>query len=260
MTWLRRPAGGIALRVCIGLCALVASGGSFGRAQRAAGVEDVRSALDRGAFAEAERAGSEVSTRVQEQHGAESLASAQAQDLLVEALLRNGHAGADRTLALANDVLALKERLRGPDDLETALSLHNLGDVRLERGELAAAASLHERGLSIRLKQLPANDAAVADSLDRLALVQTQREQWDDARKTLAKAQAIREAWSEQSPLALARALELVGWLDRYSGSYAAAARPVERALELRRQRAPQHPDVIPLLELRGDLLYSGAT
>jgi CHAT domain-containing protein len=256
MAWSRRPSGGIALRICAGLCALVASGGTFGRAQRAPGLEDVRSALDRGAFAEAERAANDLSARVQEQYGAESIEFAQAQDLAVESLLRNGHAGADSTLELANHVLELKERLRGPDHLETARSLHNLGDVRLERGELAAAASLHERGLSIRLKQLPANDSAVADSLDRLALAQIQRERWDDARQTLAKAQAIREARSEQSPLALARTLELVGWLNRYSGSYAAAARPVERALAIRRQLAPQHPDMIPLLELRGDLLF----
>ena len=144
------------VRFCVGLCALVASVGTFGRAQRVPSVEDVRSILDRGAFEEAERAAVDVCARVREQHGAESLESAQAQDLLVEALLRNGHAGADSTLELANDILELKERLRGPDHLESALSLHNLGDVRLERGELATAASLHERGLSIRLKQLPA--------------------------------------------------------------------------------------------------------
>ena len=119
---------------------------------------------------EAERTRSTCRARVKEQFGAESIESAQAQDLLVEALLRNGHAGADSTLEIAADVIELKERLRGPDDLETALSLHNLGDVRLERGELATAASLHARGLSIRLKQLPASDPAVADSLDRLAL------------------------------------------------------------------------------------------
>jgi CHAT domain-containing protein/tetratricopeptide (TPR) repeat protein len=247
----------ISLRFCAGLCVLVAGVGTFGRAQRAApDVADVRQAIERGAYEEAERTATDVCARVRDQYGAESLESAHAQDLLVEAVLRNGHAGAASTLELASDVVELKTRLSGPTHLETALSLHNLGDVRLERGEIATAASLHERGLAIRLKQLPANDAAIADSLDRLALAQMQRERWEDARQTLAKAQAIREARSEQSPLALARTLELVGWLNRYSGNYAAAARPAERALAIRRQRAPQHPDVVPLIELRGDLLY----
>jgi CHAT domain-containing protein/tetratricopeptide (TPR) repeat protein len=254
--WFRRPAGGIALRLCVALSVLAAGGGTFGLAQRATAVEDVRRALDTGAYEEAERAATDVCARLQAQYGEESLELAHARDLLVEALLKNGHAGADSTLELANRVVELKEQLRGPDHLDTALSLHNLGDIRLERGELATAASLHERGLSIRLKQLPASDAAVADSLDRVALVQIQRERWEDARQTLAKAQAIREVRSEQSPLPLAHTLELVGWLNRYSLNYAAASPPVERALAIRRARAPQHPDLVPLLELRGDLLY----
>jgi hypothetical protein len=115
---------------------LVASAGTVGRAQRAPAVDDVRRALDRGAYDEAERTAVDVSAVVREQHGAESLESAQAQDLLVEALLKNGHAGADSTLELANRFIELKEQLRGPDDLETALSLHNLGDVRNGRARL----------------------------------------------------------------------------------------------------------------------------
>ena len=154
--WFRRPAGAPAVRFCVGLCVLVASGGAFGRAQRAPSVDDVRSTLDRGAYEEAERVAVDVCARVNEQYGAESLESAQAQDLLVEALVKNGHAGADSTLDLATDVIELKQRLRGPDNLGTALSLHNLGDVRRSVG-LATAASLTS-GVVHPARALPASD------------------------------------------------------------------------------------------------------
>ncbi|MEO8260155.1 MAG: CHAT domain-containing protein [Acidobacteriota bacterium] len=248
--------GALTWRGCVGLCALLAGLGATGRAQNPLAADDVKQALDRGAYEEAERIAADVSARAADRNGAESIESAQAQDLLVESRLRNGRAGSENTLDLAVHVVELKQRLLGPNHLGTAVSVHNLGDVRLERGELATASSLHQRGLAIRLKQLPADDAAIADSLDRLALAQLQRDRRDEARQTLARAQAIREARSEQSPLALARTLELVGWLDRDAGVYTAAMPRVDRALAIRRQFAPQHPDMVPLLELRGDLLY----
>ena len=198
----------------------------------------------------------EVSARVHEESGAESIEVARAQDLVVEALLKNGHAGAPGTLALAERVVRLKEQRAGPDHPETASSLHNLGDVRAERGEFTEALAAHQRGLAIRSRQAPPDAAAVADSRDHVAWTLIQLERFEDARQTLAQSQAVRESQANRSPLALARTLELVGWLNRSSSKSAAAREPVERALSIRRQLGPQHPDIIRLIELRGDLLY----
>jgi tetratricopeptide (TPR) repeat protein len=244
----------VRLRFFAGLCALLASVGAFGEAQVARTIEDVRHALDRGAYEQAEQGAIDVCALVQGQHGAESLELAQAQDLLVEALLRNGHAGAASTLALAERVVELKERHAGPEHLETASSLHNLGAVHLERGEFAPALTVHQRALSIRRQRLASGDPGIADSLDHVAKTLIRLERFGEARLTLERSMTIREGTSNQ--LALARTLELVGWLNRYSGDYAAAAAPARRALMIRRELAPTHPDLVSAVELHGDLLY----
>jgi CHAT domain-containing protein/tetratricopeptide (TPR) repeat protein len=253
--------GRLAVRVPPGvlvvLCVLsVADGRTSGQANATPTREHVQDALARGAYAEAERAAAELCARVEEQHGALSLDLAKAQDLLVEALLKNGRAAAPSTLALAERVVEVKERNAGSDHLETAAALHNLGAVRLERGEVTLALEAHERGLSIRSHQLPADDPAIADSLDHVARTLIQLERFEDARRTLARAQTIREGRSDRSPLALARTLELVGWLNQYSGNYPAAMASIDRALAIRRELAPRHPDLVPLIQLRGDVLY----
>src|ERR1700682_1594251 len=122
--------------LCVVLCMLSSAGGrAFWQTASTPTLEDVRHALDAGVYAEAERSAGELCSRVQEQHGAESLELAQAQDLLVEAVLKNGHAVAASTLALAERVVELKEQHLGREHLETASSLHNLGAIHLERGE-----------------------------------------------------------------------------------------------------------------------------
>jgi CHAT domain-containing protein/tetratricopeptide (TPR) repeat protein len=237
------------------LCLLsVGVGGISGQANNAPTLEDVRDALARGAYVEAERAAAELCARVQEQHGAESLDLARAQDLLVEALLANGHAGAPTTLALAERVVELKEEHAGREHLEAASSLHNLGAVYLERGEFTTALTAHERALSIRQQSLASDDPALADSLDHVAKTLIRLERFDEARRTLERSRTIRDGKSDQA--ALARTLELIGWLNRSSGDYAAAAAPVQRALTIRLELAPGRPDLLSVMELRGDVLY----
>ena len=78
-----------------------------------------------------------------------------ASDLLVDVLVRNGKAGSPDALALAKRVVASKERLLGPAELDLAPSLDNLGAVHVERGEFRLAIPLHQRSLSVRLRALP---------------------------------------------------------------------------------------------------------
>src|ERR1700682_4539286 len=132
---------------------------------------------------------------------------------LVEALLANGHAGAPATLSLAERVVELKEEHAGREHLETASSLHNLGAVYVERGEFATALKAHERALSIRQQNLAPDDPAIADSLDHVAKTLIRLERFDEARRTLERSRTIRDGKSDQS--ALARTLELIGWLNR---------------------------------------------
>ena len=133
--------------------------------------------------------------------------------------------------------------------------MHNLGLVRLDRGEFNDALALHTRALEIR-RRVRADNTSVADSLDLVALSLIRLKRFDAAEKYLAEALPIREAHAVEAPLALAQTLEFVGLMHRLSGRLADAGPAVERSLSLRRQHAPGHPDVAAALEILGDLRF----
>ena len=238
------------------LCALASVGASLQPPETVQGLDHVRALLDRGDYADAERSARQLAGTTTKERGADSIELAQVSDLLVEALVRNGQAGLASTVSLAEHTVEEKERHFGPSHLETAIALHNLGAVRLERGEFNAALALHERGLSVRLRQLPPQASAVADSLDYVALAFIRLERFEQAAQQLKRAQAIRESKDERELVALAQTLELVAWLHRYAGDYRAARAPLDRALELRRRISPDHPDMASTLQVMGDLAW----
>src|SRR4029453_15275755 len=75
-----------------------------------------------------------------------------------------------------------------------------------------------------------------------------------EAKRRLDESQRIREGRAAESPLALARTLELVGTLHRYSGNYSAAVPAPDGALAIRDRLAPDHPETIFALQTRGDV------
>jgi tetratricopeptide (TPR) repeat protein len=215
----------------------------------------VRQALEAGDYEEAERLASEWLARVERDHGLESLATARALDLLVEAAVKNGNAGMGRVPTLSERAVRLKEGHLGPEHVETAQSLYNLGTVHLQRGEFSAALQPLERSLSIRTAAIGLDDPAVADSLDQFALSLIQLDRFQEAEQRLAESQRIRERRRDESSLALARTLELVAWLHRTSGNYAAATSAINRAMALRRSGPRDHPDMVLALQVQGDVL-----
>jgi tetratricopeptide (TPR) repeat protein len=216
----------------------------------------VQQALAAGAYAKAEELAADWCARVEANQGPESLALARALDWLVEARLKNGKASTPSTLTLAERALRLKERHLGRDHAETAVSLHNLGTLHVQRGEFIVALPLHERGLMNRSGTLEPNDPAIANSLDQLALTLIQLERFQEAERRLSESQRIREGTSAESPLALARTLELVGMLHRQSGTFARAVIPLDRALAIRARLAPDHPETASALQVRGDVFF----
>jgi CHAT domain-containing protein/tetratricopeptide (TPR) repeat protein len=244
------------LGASLALVVLVADAGSQSSGEFTVAMRDLRRTLDAGAFAEAERGAAEWCLEIEARFGPESLELAQALDVLVEARIRNGRGGAIETLNLAERVLRLKEAHAGARHLDTALSVHNLGIVRGHHGDFISAATLHQRALSIRLELLGSDDAVVADSRDQLAFALIQLRRFGEAADVLDESRRTRERTATDSPLALARTLELVGTLHRSSGSFPEAIVPLERALAIRRQSSPEHPDVVSTLQVRGDIHF----
>src|SRR4029450_11224137 len=102
---------------------------------------------------------------------------------------------------------------------------------------------------------IAANNSAVADSLDCLALPLILLQRFRDAQKALDESQHIRETAPDRSPLALARTLYMIALLHRYDGRYVAAGPLLDQVLEIRKHLlAPDHPDVRYTIQLRGEL------
>ena len=216
--------------------------------------EALRQTLDRGAYEAAEEQARAWCAQVERARGAESLEAARALDLLVEAQLKNGTVGDAGQPALAKRVVQLKEQHLDRSHLDTAISLHNLGDVHVQRGEFAAAVGAHERGLKIRRDSPGVKDSLLADSLDRLAFALVQLERFKEAAPILDESVRIRRTQSDES--ALTRTLELIGLLRRHLGPYAEGVVAIDEALAIRRRIAPEHPDNLTLLMVRGDLHF----
>jgi CHAT domain-containing protein len=239
---------------------LLAAAANDGYERIAAQTPDERAVLDAlesGAYEKAVEFGATLVREQEAASGAQSPQVARASDLLVEALTKAGKAADDRTVARAEHAVQLKERIFGTDHFEISASLHNLGAVRVERGEFATAISLHERALSIRSRSLRQDDPAIADSLDYLALPLIRLQRFDEARRHLERSLNVRETLAERAPRALARTLELVALLHRYSGTYRSAPPLLDRALAIRHQLGlDTHPETISILTLQGDILY----
>ncbi len=248
-----RRGGGRALAVWLALGLAISAGTSH--AQTATSAAAIRRALDAGAYARAEALALTRVVLLDAQPRPDPRLLLSAQDLLVESRVKNGKGGAFPTLIVARRIVRMKERRVGRVHVETAQSLHNLGLVRAARGELAKAIPLFERALAIRRASLPADSANVADTLDQLALVLIQLEQFKDARVRLDESMRIRDRRAAD-PIGLSRTLELVGTLYRYAGPYADAGPPLERALAIRTRLTPTHPETASVMQVHGDVLF----
>jgi CHAT domain-containing protein len=247
-----------ALPCVIALCVLSSAGYPVAQipADSAQAIDHVRHLLDVGDYAQAEADASGLVAQIESQSAAAPLKSAQALDVYVEALARNGKAGRQDTLTLAERAVRFKEQFLRRDHVEIATSLQNLGTVLFLRGEFAAALAVHERALSIRTQSFQPTDPLIADSLDQLAATQMRMERFGESRQNLMQGLAIREARAAYEPLGLARTLELIAWLDRYSGNYANAKASLDRAMATRREFSPSHPDLASTIEISGDLRW----
>lgn len=118
-----------------------------------------------------------------------------AADLLNKAagyLWRRAELGQARQLS--ERALTLLEAQLGPDHLDVALHLNNLGSVLSDLGELSAARTACERALAIRQAQLGPDHLDVAATLNNLGIILWRLGQLPAARTTFQRALAIRQA------------------------------------------------------------------
>jgi CHAT domain-containing protein/tetratricopeptide (TPR) repeat protein len=236
--------------------AVVAVASARSAGAQGSGAAAIRRALDAGTYARAETLALTWAAASGTGDRANPLLLLRAEDLLVEARVRNGKGAPAATLNLARRIVRVKERRLGRTHLATSHSLFNLGLVRVARGEFESAISLFERVLVIRRTSQSTGSPLVADALDQLASVFISLERFADAKRRLDESLRIRNTLAEKDEIGLSQTLELVGTWYRYAGPYADAMPPLDRALAIRTRLTPQHPATASILQVRGDVLF----
>jgi tetratricopeptide (TPR) repeat protein/DNA-binding XRE family transcriptional regulator len=153
--------------------------------------------------------------------------------------------------------VAIRDRALGPDHLDTAQSLSNLGQVLVYQGEPAAAHPLFERTLAIRENVLGHDHPTTAQVLNDLAVVSWEQGDLRAARHLHERALAIRERTVGSDHADTANSLNNLALLRRDQGHLTAAQAMFERALAIReRVLGPNHPDTATVLNNLAQLLH----
>lgn len=151
---------------------------------------------------------------------------------------------------LLERALATDERLLGPDDVRTSVSLDRLARVLRDQGDLAAARELYERALAIDERILGPDHDSTGVSLHNLAMVRWAQGELAAARPLLERALVITERAPGPNDRSTATSLYSLAKLLRELGERTTARPLLERALEIQeRVLGPDHPDTATTLE-----------
>ncbi|HNH83859.1 MAG TPA: CHAT domain-containing protein, partial [Acidobacteriota bacterium] len=145
--------------------------------------------------------------------------------------------------------LAIREKLRGPEHLEIAESLSNLGSLYRTLKKTEPAQLLLERALALREKLLGDDDPEVAETRNRLGLMYSSQRNFAKAEPLLAKNLAISERVLGPDHLQTATYLNNLAQLYQFKGEYQRAEPLYQRAIANReKDLGPDHLEVATTL------------
>lgn len=224
------------------------------------GLDEARSLLRNGRFAESESLARRLIRDAEAEHGVSSIQTAQALDVLVEALWRGGKAEDPEAQRLGERAVAIKEAVPGPDHLEVATSLVHLGIVHSDKGDYPEAESVYRRALAIRERTLGPAHPDVAKVLNNLGVVAMHRADYTEARALFERALAVHEKAPAPDSAGIATSLANVANVLANTGDYAAAKPLLERAQAMRVSAlGPEHPYVAAVLAMLAWVSWASA-
>jgi CHAT domain-containing protein/Tfp pilus assembly protein PilF len=184
----------------------------------------------------------------------EGLKRARALDTKAGPLLRKGqHAEAT---PLAREALEIREKLLGPEHLDVAASLSNLGEVLSAQGAYAEARTLFERALAIREKALGKENLDVATSLNSLGMTLQRQGAYGEARARYEQALEIREKVRGKDHPDVAQSLNNLAVSLAEQGLHREAQPHLERALAIcERALGREHLHVAVVLDVLAAVL-----
>jgi len=217
---------------------------------------DANRLLAEGVYDRAEAAARDRVNTLRNSLGEGSLQVADATDILVKALILNGRATSDESLALAESSLRIKEAQLGRDHPDLASSLFNVGDVLAARAEFEPAILVSERGVVLRRKHVGPESIEMADALDHLGFVLLSARRNEDALKALEASLRSKEKSLEPGDVSIARTLEDIGLVLQRLGEYEKSGPPVRRAAAIQAAARAEHPAYARVLNLLAQQLW----
>jgi len=144
----------------------------------------------------------------------------------------------DEARPLLTEALAIRERLRGPEDLEVADTLVRLGSLANLSGK-GDAMPLFQRALAIREARLGPEDPEVVSVLSNMGTALAAQGRFDEAEATLRRTLALQERLWGGHDLRVAKTLHNLGGIAYYRQRIPEAERLLGRALAIREATLP---------------------
>ena len=217
---------------------------------------DADALLVAGLFDQGEaRARADVDT-LRASQGDNTLEVATASDVLVRALVLNGRAAHDETLALAKRALRIKEAHYGTERVELVPSLLNLCDVLIAAVDFNQAIAVARRAVNLSERSAGPDSVDVATALYHLGSALAAARRDDDALKVLERSVQLRERALNGTDVDIARTLEDLGLVLQRKGDYVRAGTALRRARAIQEASNINHPVYVRTLNLMADQLW----
>jgi tetratricopeptide (TPR) repeat protein len=152
------------------------------------------------------------------------------------------------------EALAIRRRLFGNDNADTATSLNDLSSVYRQEAKLTAAEPMAREALGIRQKLFGHEHLQVADSLRNLCIILGDEGRWAESEELAREVLAIRRKLLGPEHPWIAYALDDVAWAAGARGKLDEAETLERESLAMRQKLlGAEHPDVAKSLYLVGD-------
>ncbi|KAK3265561.1 hypothetical protein CYMTET_25761 [Cymbomonas tetramitiformis] len=136
--------------------------------------------------------------------------------------------------ALQLQVLEIRETVLGPEHLEVASTLNNLGGVLDQQGKHEEALEVFQRSLGIKERELGRGDLSIATTLNNLGGVHRALKNYEDSLKCHKKCIAIQEQVQGKGHESVASSLSNLGSLYKVMGELGEAELHFKRCIMIR--------------------------
>jgi eukaryotic-like serine/threonine-protein kinase len=138
--------------------------------------------------------------------------------------------------------LAIRERVLGPENLQTLVALGNVAVSQFDRSDYDAATATLEQVIAGRTRVLGPDHPQVARALMTLAAAKGVEQKYDEGIALLQRALAIEEQVSGVDSPGLVQTLHNLGTMHDYAGDYDAAIAAHRRELAICERGVPPDP------------------